>query len=94
MAHELTAALLVTFFAGFVLGITLTKLYSKFGTMPVPEHQPKNATMPAEVWISRAGESYHLDSKCPSLHARGKPRPGAAEFKVCAHCLKKGIKAE
>ena len=85
MVDELSVLLIAAFVAGLLLGSLFTMLFSHT-TPKLPS--PEKNHCPSEVWISRAGEQYHLHGDCPSLRVDGKQRRGVVEFKVCCHCLK------
>ena len=44
---------------------------------------------PSKVWLSRAGNHFHVNIQCASLKLEGVQRRGVAEFEVCQHCAKK-----
>ena len=44
---------------------------------------------PSKVWLSRAGNHFHVNIQCASLKLEGVQRRGIAEFAVCQHCAKK-----
>lgn len=48
----------------------------------------KSTGAPQSIWISKAGNQYHLSPECRSLRLAGMQRKGVIEYKCCGHCAK------
>ena len=91
MGDELLILLALAATCGTMMGGVLTLLYtycrSKGLSKGEVTHQ-KKCGIPSEIWISHAGQQFHLHSECPSLQVDGRQRRGVNNFKLCAHCSK------
>ena len=91
--------LIVVFAAGVALGSLLT-----MAIMIVMRAKSDNETEkkrkfdseskgkylgPSKVWLSRAGQHFHVTVNCASLKLEGVQRRGVSEFDVYQHCAKK-----